>query len=227
MAKRRSTHNSVAEWETAKKAVKEHLDDLRALETHGELYTWAKEHDLAVPGLFPKFKTELSKQLGIDYDALREQAYAQRREQIAAAAADGPVLEMWTAADDEVSSFAICGPEGVVVTYNTFHPEDKIYRNGDQVSADRSVAQHAVFVAGQAREELDVEAVRLILHVLNHEVGADDPALERTALRGRVHVSVEIDQDNPAAEWCRENGYKSWRETNLTTLVVDDERIAG
>ena len=38
MAKRRSTHNSVAEWETAKKTVKEHLDDLRALETHGELY---------------------------------------------------------------------------------------------------------------------------------------------------------------------------------------------
>lgn len=223
MTKKRSTHNSAAAWDTARNAVKDHLDELRTFDTHTALYEWAKEHELATGVLFPKYKTELNKQLGLDYDALREQAFSQRREQIADAAADGPVLELWSAADDEVQSFAICGPEGEVVTYNTFHPDNKTYRRGDQDSADLSVAALAVFIAGQAREELDVDALRLVLHVLNHEVSASDPALDRAALGGKVHVSIEIDQDNPAAEWCRENGYKSWRETNLTTLVVDEQ----
>ena len=223
MTKKRSTNSSAADWDTARNAVKDNLDELRGLDTHTALYEWAKEHELATKLLFPKYKTELNKQLGLDYDALREQAYTQRREQIADAAADGPILELWTAADDEVQSFAICGPEGEVVTYNTFHPDNKTYRQGDQNSADLSVAALAVFIAGQAREELDVDAIRLVLHVLNHEVSPDDPALDRAALGGKVHVSIEIDQDNPAAEWCRENGYKSWRETNLTTLVVDEQ----
>ncbi|MGV9865713.1 hypothetical protein [Rhodococcus koreensis] len=220
MAKKSNT--TAAAWEKAKSTVKEHGDDLRALDSHGALYAWAKEHKLATTALFPKFKTELLKQLGIDYNELREQAYAQRREQIAAAAADGPLVELWTAADDEVNSFAICGPGGVVVTYNTFHDDDKTYRIGDQGSADRSVAEFAVFIAGKVREELDVEAARLTLHVLNHEVAADDPGLTRSALGAHVTVTIEIDQDNPAAEWCREPGYKSWRETDLRTLVADE-----
>jgi hypothetical protein len=219
--KKRSSSSSVQDWEKAKKIVAENADALKALEGHGEIYAWAKENKLATPSLFPKFKTELSKQLDIDYNALREQAYTQRREQIASAAADGPLLEVFTAGDGQ-GSFAVCGPDGSIVSYGSFHPDNLVFKEDDQLSADLAAADHAVFLAGQAREELDAEAARLRLHVLNHEVAADDPVLVRSAMKSRVDVTIEVDENNEALEWTQEPGYKSWRETNLTILVVDE-----
>ncbi|NKT91636.1 hypothetical protein GS854_00830 [Rhodococcus hoagii] len=96
---------------------------------------------------------------------MRDEANALRREQIAAAAADGPLLEIFTAADGQ-GSFAVCAPDGSIVSYGAFHPDNRIFKQDDQLSADRAAADHAVFLAGKAREDLDVEAARLRLHVL-------------------------------------------------------------
>jgi hypothetical protein len=216
----------VHDWEKAKAAVLEHRDTLAAFEDHASIYAWAKENGFATKSLFPKLKIELHKQLGVDYEAMREAAYALRREQIAAAAADGPLIEIYTAADGQ-GSFAVCGPDGAVVAYGSFHSDDRVFIEGDQTSADLSTAEFAVFIAGQAREELDVEAVRLRLHVLNHEVSADDPVLARAAMRARVDLSIEVSHSNAALEWTQEPGYKQWRETNLVTLVVTEQMATG
>jgi hypothetical protein len=226
MPGKKRTNGTAQAWEQAKKTVADNSEALSTLDSHAAIYAWAKENGMATKILFPKFKTELIKQLSIDYDALREQAYTQRRDQIAAAAADGPLIELFTAAEDEVRSYAICGPDGAIVTYGEFHENDRTYHHGDQDSADRSVAEFALFIAGQAREEANATAARLRLHVLNHEVAADDPVLVRAALRGHIDLTIDIDQDSPALEWCRENGYKTWRETRLTTLFAD-EAVAG
>src|SRR6478735_12471244 len=144
--------------------VHEHRDARAGLEDQASIYAWAKENGFATKSLFPKLKIELHKQLGVDYEAMREAAYTLRQEQIAAAAVDGPLIEIYTAADGQ-GSFAVCGPDGAVVAYGSFHSDDRVFIEGDQTSADLSTAEFAVFIAGQAREELDVEAVRLRLHV--------------------------------------------------------------
>lgn len=226
MAGRKTSSSSVQDWGKAKAAVAEHRETLTSLTDHAGIYAWAKDNGFATKALFPKFKAELNKQLGVDYEALREEAFALRREQIAAAAADGPLIEIYTASDGQ-GSYAVCGPDRAVVAYGSFHPEDRVFVEGDQTSADLSTAEFAVFLAGQAREELDVEAVRLRLHVLNHEVSADDPVLDRTALRARVNVSIEVSETNAALAWTQEPGYKQWRETNLTTLVVDESMVGA
>lgn len=219
--KKRSSSSGVQDWEKAKTAVTEHRETLTGLTDHAGIYTWAKENGFATKALFPKFKIELNKQLDIDYEALREESYALRRQQIEAAAADGPLLEVIAAADAQ-GSFAVCGPDGAVVAYGDFHPDDRVFVEGDQTSADLSTAEFAVFLAGQAREELEADAARLRLHVLNHEIAADDPVIDRAALRSKVHVSIEVSDSNAALEWTQEPGYKQWRETNLATLVVDE-----
>ncbi|WP_064076532.1 hypothetical protein [Prescottella equi] len=219
--KKRSSSSSVQDWEKAKKIVAENADALKALESHGQIYKWAKDNGVDTGALFKRFKVELHKQLDIDYDAMRDEANALRREQIAAAAVDGPLLEVFTAADGQ-GSFAVCAPDGSIVSYGAFHPDNTVFKQDDQLSADRAAADHAVFLAGKAREDLDVEAARLRLHVLNHEVDADDPVLVRSALISRVDVTIEVDDTNPADEWTQEAGYKSWRETNLNILLVDE-----
>ena len=223
--KSRGTSSSSAQWDEVGKAVKEGADELRLLTTHSDLYAWAKEHKFATASMFPKFKTELSKRLDIDYDELRSIAQRQRLTQIEADAAGGPLVELWAAGDDEVSSYAVCGPDGLVAWYGEFYEEDKIRKEGDQNSADLSAAGKAVFLAGKVREELEVSALTVRIHVLNHHVRAED--LMRAALGAGVVVEIDVDDDTTALDWCREPGSKSWRETKLERLVVADADTAA
>ena len=78
-----------AAWDTARDAVRAGADELRSMSTHTELFQWAKDHHLDTKSLFPKYKTELRKQLHIDYDALRAATMAARAEELTAAAAAG------------------------------------------------------------------------------------------------------------------------------------------
>ncbi|MDJ0491023.1 hypothetical protein QNA24_32080 [Rhodococcus qingshengii] len=216
--KSRSASSSAAQWDEVGKAVKEGAEELRTLTTHSALYEWAKEHKFATQSMFPKFKTELNKRLDIDYDALRSIAQRERLAQIQAAAADGPLVELWAAGDDEVASYAVCGPEGLVAWYGEFFDDDKIRKEGDQNSADLSAAGKAVFLAGKVREELEVDALTVRIHVLNHHVRSGD--LMRAALGAGVVVEIDVDDDTTALDWCREPGSKSWRETKLERLVA-------
>ncbi len=99
-----------------------------------------------------------------------------------------------------------------------FFDDDKIRKEGDQNSADLSAAGKAVFLAGKVREELEVDALTVRIHVLNHHVRSGD--LMRAALGAGVVVEIDVDDDTTALDWCREPGSKSWRETKLERLVA-------
>ncbi|MDV8071279.1 hypothetical protein R4P64_32710 [Rhodococcus sp. IEGM 1366] len=163
---------------------------------------------------------EVGKAVKEGAEELRSMAQRQRLAQIEADAADGPLVELWAAGDDKVASYAVCGPDGLVAWYGEFYEEDKIRKEGDQNSADLSAAGKAVFLAGKVREELEVSALTVRIHVLNHHVRADD--LMRAALGAGVVVEIDVDDDTTALDWCREPGSKSWRETKLERLVVAD-----
>lgn len=101
----------MSEWDIVTEAVTEHAVALRTMSTHGEIYKWAKDNDLTSRTLFPKLKAQLRKQLGIDYEQLRESATEQRAEELAVAAAEAPQIVLWVAADAEAGSFAVCDSE--------------------------------------------------------------------------------------------------------------------
>ncbi|WP_280386615.1 hypothetical protein [Nocardia wallacei] len=212
-----------SEWDIATAAVADHADQLRQMATHGEIYAWAKEHDLTTRTLFPKVKAQLRKQLGIDYNSLREATNEQRAEQLAAAAADAPEIVLWAAGDDEAGTFAICNDEGEVLWYSTFHPNDRLYKSGDQSSASTSAAEKAVYLAGQARRESgDIDGVRLTLRVSDHRL--DTAIVTAAGVFARVLVAVDVtSEDNPALEWCRAPGFKHWREARLSALITGAE----
>lgn len=212
----------MSEWDIASDAVTEHAEALRKMSTHGEIYGWAKDNDLTGRTLFPKVKAQLRKKLGIDYDKLRESTTEQRAGELAGAAADAPEIVLWAAADDEAGTFAVCDGEGEALWYGTFHPDDRYYRKGDQASASLSAAEKAVYIAGQARREADLEAVRLRLLVSDHRV--DTTTLTGSGVTARVSINLEVsDATNAALDWCRAPGFKSWRESRLDALIGDGE----
>ncbi|WP_072713699.1 hypothetical protein [Rhodococcus rhodnii] len=222
MPAKTTTTASSAEWDTVENLVKNNVDELTAATDHLALRTWAADNGLATKTLFPKFKTVLLKRCGIDYTALREQARATERDEIAAAAADAPTVLLSCAGDDEARSYAVCGPDGAPAWYGEFFADDKTWTEGDQSSADLSAAKKALFLAGKTREELKLGAINVELHVVNHDVTIDSLAFD--AIRARAIVTVHIDDDgNDALEWCRENGYRNWREQNLSELLAPGE----
>lgn len=226
MATNRRPKTDAADWKTAERAVRDNASALRSMTTHAELYTWAKENKLATKRLFPPFKTELRKQLHIDYEQLREQAVADRYAQLTAAAAEAPTITLCCAGDAEVSTFAVCNSEGGDPWYGDFHEEDPIYREGHQITADISAASKAIYLAGQAREYAGLEAINLALTTSNHELDAD--SLRKDTVRQRVLVTVELTDDNPALAMCRDlPGYRTWREVSLTDLLEDTADDVG
>ncbi|MGW4719676.1 hypothetical protein [Nocardia sp. NPDC004260] len=210
------------EWDLVTNAVAEHADELARMSSHGDIYRWAKAHDLTSRTLFPKFKAQLRHQLGIDYEQLREATTEQRAEQLAATAADAPQIVLWAAGDDDYERFAVCDVEGEALWYSRFHPDDRLYRGGDPASASTSAAEKAVYLAGQARREAGLDTVRLGLRVSDDRV--DATVLTTAGIAAEVSVSVEVVvDDNPAVEWCRAPGFKNWRESRLAALIGSPE----
>ncbi|WP_280301189.1 hypothetical protein [Nocardia abscessus] len=210
------------EWDTVTAAVAEHADELKGMTSHGDIYRWAKAHDLTSRTLFPKFKAQLRRRLGIDYEQLRDAATTQRAEQLADAAADAPQIVLWAAGDDDYERFAVCDVEGEALWYSTFHADDRLYRGGDPTSASTSAAEKAVYLAGQARREAGLDTVRLRLRVCDARV--DAAVMTSAGVAAGVLVSVEVvEEDNPASEWCRAPGFKNWRESRLAALIGDTE----
>lgn len=208
----------MSEWDIASAAVSEHAEQLRHMTTHSEIYGWAKDNDLTTRTLFPKIKAQLHKQLGIDYDQLRQTTNGHRAEQMAAEAVDAPEIVLWAAADDDAGTFALTDVEGTALWYSTFHGQDKLYNPGDQASASTSAAEKAVYLAGQARREADLEVVRLTVRVSDHRV--DGEAITKAGLQARAVVTIDVtDEDNPALEWCRAPGFRNWREIDLSALL--------
>lgn len=210
--------NANQDWDTARNTVRDNASELAELSTHTELYQWAKDQKLATKSLFPKFKTELRKQLKIDYDQIKADTLAAREQQLLAAAAEAPRITLWTAGDVEVDSFAVCNTEGGDPWYGDLHERDNV---DDQDSADLAAARKAIYLAGQARAENELECVGLTVLTCNHHVTVED--LRVDMLRSRVAVTVEVVDDaaqNPALELCRTPGYRGWREVSLNDLLA-------
>ncbi|MBR7194653.1 hypothetical protein [Gordonia sp. SCSIO 19800] len=218
MTRKKNTANDAADWDTARDAVRDSSETLKTMSSHSELFTWAEGNGLNTPSLFTKFKAELRKQLHIDYNELRQKAFDTRTEEMAQQAADAPQVTLYAAGDSEVDSFAICSEHGEDPWYGEFHPNDKV---SDQDSADLSAARKAIYLAGQAREQENLELIGLRLVVSNHRV--TDQTLQRDSLRHKVFVTIDVvdnGEDNPALEVCRLPGFRSWREVSLTDLLA-------
>lgn len=207
------------DWNTAETAVSGGAEVLRSARTHREIRAWADEAGVATKALWPKVKTEMRKQLDIDYDQIRDQTTAAEAAQVSAAAASAPVIELCSAGDGEVGTYAVCAADNDHESwYGQFHAKDLIYRAGDDLSAERSAADKAIFLAGKAREKAGLDSVRLVLHTSHHDLTAAD--LAATASRHRVAVTVELSDQNPAIALCRAPGYRTWREIKLAALLT-------
>ncbi|MGF0313719.1 hypothetical protein [Rhodococcus sp. IEGM1428] len=213
------TVSAATEWEQAAAAVHSAADTLREY-TSSDLRAWAKENNLFARSMWPKIKRELVKQLDIDYDELREREAITRKNEIAAAAENAPLIELFAAGDDR-GSFAILGPVDDAAWYGTFHRNDTVFRKGNQTSADDSAAGKAIFLAGKAREDAGVEAVRLLLHISNPHV--DGTALAGVAASHGVALELDITDDNRAVDWCEETGFQAWQAIRLSDLFVDED----
>ncbi|MGK9274388.1 hypothetical protein KXR83_25660 [Williamsia muralis] len=210
------------DWDTAEQAVTDGADQLRTATTHRDIRAWAQDAGVATKRLWPKVKTELRKQLDIDYDRLRDDTVAAEAAEVDAAAADAPVIELFCAGDDEVATYAVCAVRDDHESwYGQFHDKDIVYRPGDDLSAERSAADKAIYLAGKAREKAGLDTVRLILHTSHHELSAE--LLASTASRHRVAVTIELTDQNPAIALCRAPGYRTWREIKLDSLFTATE----
>ncbi len=216
--------DNTADWDAAATAVTDGADELRAASTHREIRAWAESAGMANRKLWPKVKTELRKQLDIDYDALRSATTEREATEVAAAAEliDAPTVELYCAGDAEVGTYAVCAAaDDHESWYGDFHPKDTIYREGDELSAERSAADKAIYLAGQARQNAGLDAVRLVLHTSHHDL--DTASLAATASRHRVAVTLELSDQNPAIALCRAPGYRGWREIRLSSLFTPAE----
>lgn len=213
------------DWNTARDSVRDNADTLTAMTSHSELFTWAQDHGIDTGSLFRKWKTELRKQLHIDYDALRQKAFDTRLAEMAAAADTAPQVLLHAAGDSEVNSFAVCSEHGEDPWYGEFFDNDRV---DDQDSADLAAARKAVYLAGQAREDKGLDLIGLRLVVSNHRVTTQ--ALQRDILRYNVFVTIEVvdnGDDNPALEVCRMPGFRTWREVSLTDLLATADLAAA
>ena len=226
-ATKRSTKNTTEAWDKVRAAVKPNLAELEAMPSHRELYAWAKENNFNTKTLFPLLKREWRK-YGIEYDELRAATLNAEFEEMTGAAEGAPELELWIYTDAEHGVFAVASADGARAWYGEFHEQDRIFKwDGDQVKADLSAAEKAVFLAGEARKEIDVPVVQLTLRTSNHEVSADK--LAKSCLSHKVVVTVDVvDGENPATQWVMEPGYASWRDIRLALLFsTDDEGAAA
>ena len=79
-----------------------------------------------------------------------------------------------------------------------------------------SKADKAVFIAAEAKKAAGLDTLILDLTVINHEVKAPVASCVKHGLALKFSIA---DQGAPALAWCRENGYKTWREVDLTELI--------
>lgn len=208
------------QWDRAATAVAEHADTLRDITTHRELRAWAEGQDLTDPASqWVKVKTELRKQLDLDYDQLRADTLDSESKALAEAGDDAPTIHLCVAGDAEVNSYAVCAADNDSESwYGEYHSKDRVYVEGDELSAEKSAAEKAVFLAGKVREAIGADVVRLTILTTHPDLDAADVAA--TANRARVVVTVEHTEQNPAVALTRAPGYRTWREIRLDRLVT-------
>ncbi|WP_327116496.1 hypothetical protein OHB12_04755 [Nocardia sp. NBC_01730] len=174
----------------------------------------AVEHGFTDVLSFERYLTALLV-AGIDYEG-RRQAEAARRcvhRRLAAAAARGPRLMLWSAAT--MDTFTICRGEGQIVWHDLFPRGTAI---GTGAAAAEASAQQAIWLAGQARIQWGADVATLHL-VLARSRGVDSAVLHRAALTAALVLDVVTDPvHNPAAEQCCRREAVDWSTTDLGGL---------
>lgn len=209
-------------WDEIDALIAEHKKDLKAASTHEVLKDFATRHDLMNKGDFSKFK-HLLKKIGVNYDELREVAFAAANEQRAHdldKLVDAPTVTLWAAAviEEDKGAFAIVDGEGEARWYGAFFDDDRIWEPGDLVSAEQSVADKAVWLASKALAAKGCEIGELVLTTTCPEL--DTAALHAQGVRLGVKVTITVDDSDDRAVWMAQTpGYRSWKETDLSELV--------
>lgn len=214
-------------WDEIDGIIAEHKDHLKAAETHHVLKDFADEHGLMNKSDFGKFK-HLLKKIGINYNDLRDKTFAaddaRRAEELDNLGDDAAHLTLWSAAidHDDEGAFAIVDDTHEAVWYGKFFDDDRHYTAGDLVSAEQSVAHKTVWIASKALAAAGEDTGRLTLVTTCPHLDTD--ALAADGARLGVAVDVEVnDNDERAVTMAETPGFKSWKDTDLSTLVESDD----
>ena len=216
-------------WAHIEEIIAENKVELKAATSHEPLKAFAEANGLMNRSDFPKFKHSLRK-IGVNYDALRDEAMQAYNDELDARAADiddqareAPSVTLWTAAvegDDGSGAFAVVDEEDTAIWYGRFFDDDRTRVAGDPVSAEQSAAEKAVWLAGKALAEAGYPLGRVRIHTTCHELDVD--ALRAAGVRSSVAVSVVVDPDDlRAVAMAEAPGFQRWQDADLLGLVDD------
>ncbi|WP_280426683.1 hypothetical protein [Nocardia carnea] len=197
---------------TPEMVVRVRLRELHTFTHTGQFDRVAATHRFTDPRAFDRFVDVLLDIGGIDYDGLRRVEAADRAtaERVAAAARHGPRFTVWSAAT--LTGFTVCRCDGEVIWRDRFHG-----RLGGFDAAQLS-AQHAIWLAGRAREHLGAEAATVDLRLARGR-GLDEQALHREALSAALVLETTVTAlHNPAAEHSHDIDVVDWHTCDLSTL---------
>ncbi|MFX0578792.1 hypothetical protein [Nocardia nepalensis] len=194
---------------------------VRAAELHGFTSTRqfdrvAVEHKFTDGCAFERYLTALLVEAGIDYEGLRQIEAARRTadQRLAAMAARGPRLMLWSAAT--MDAFTVCRADGHVIWHDRF-PSDTIIDTG--AAAAETSARQAIWLAGQARTQWGAQAATLQL-TLARTRGIDIENLHHAARVAALVLDVVSELvHNPAAEQCTRHAAVGWSTTDLGGLL--------
>jgi hypothetical protein len=192
--------------------VREHAEELRAAETHRDLYRWAVAHELDTRHRFPVFKRAL-REIGIDYEALRARIISDTEDTLRRLARVSVLLYVDANAGD--GRFAICDEDGGPVRVGGFSFGDRV---DSQASAELEAAKKAVWLASKIRDVLGEQGIALTLMVdaewLTYRTGKRSRELYIYARRLGVALSVRWipGSENPADRYTRDSVYIGWRD---------------
>lgn len=219
-------------WDVAEAFVSEHAEQLRGAESSEQIVELIRSAEVMkkARGVWPKILTELDKQLDIDFPGMRTREHNERVEQITAATAGQAVLHLFTAGDAEANSFAICDNEGAVLWYSEFFESERLPEDNPEAGAAMLALEKAIYLAGQVRDKTGLDGLALVAHHAHPQPNGLERLARKASANGVLVRFAHEGEDNPAVEWCRENGYRSWREVKLRDLLAtaqhDDEAPA-
>ena len=212
-------------WKEIDAAVAKAKDELKAASSHEDLRRFAEQHGFFSKTDFPKFKVSLRK-IGVYYEKVREETLAaeneKRAEELSNLAADVPRIRLWVAAQEvnNEASFAIVDRDHNAVWYGSFFDGDRIREVGDLISAEQSVADKAIFVAGKALKAHGAPIGKLIIMTTCPDLNLSE--LETTALRHNLALEVVVDDaDVRALDLAEAPGFHRYQDTDLAALVEE------
>ncbi|WP_280453981.1 hypothetical protein [Nocardia brasiliensis] len=205
-------------WSRVERVVSDNSAAVRAMRSSGELYGWAVEQGMVGPIMWPILRAELMRQLGIDWDEMHAKELDRLSMALRAEAAEsGAMIELFAAGSDEHSVYAVCDVDGRPIVCRRFHVEDRLYQRGDQLSADMSASEKAVWLAGKACSIAGTGGCAMTLHVASAFIEPD--ILAPLARRWHIWLDLDIRANNPAVQLCRSPKFQDWQRDRLKSLV--------